>query len=184
MWKLFGWFSRMQLWATDDWQLHHDNAPTHASRLMQSVLVKHQITQVTQPPLQPRFGGLWPLAFPKTKITFEREDISHCQWDSGKYNRAAEGDWENCVKSQGAYFEEDSGVFVPCTMFLTSSSINVSIFHITWLGTFWTDYVCFSQNNEPGFSCLLWLNVCLLLSFLRKEVLASSALLTCLLPCF
>ena len=27
-------------------------------------------------PLQPRFGALWLLAFSKTKITFEREDIS------------------------------------------------------------------------------------------------------------
>ena len=25
LWKLFGWFRRPQLWATGDWQLHHDN---------------------------------------------------------------------------------------------------------------------------------------------------------------
>ena len=54
-------------------------------------------------PLQPRFGapqGL--LAPPKTKITFEREEIWD-QWrDSGKYNGAADVDWENCVRSQGA----------------------------------------------------------------------------------
>ena len=37
-------------------------------------------------PLQPRFGILKLLTFPKTKITFEREEISGCQWDSGKYN--------------------------------------------------------------------------------------------------
>ena len=35
---------------TDDWQLHHNNVPAHASRLVQSFLAKHQITQVTQPP--------------------------------------------------------------------------------------------------------------------------------------
>ena len=29
------------------------------------------------------------LAFPKTKIAFERGEISDCQWDSGKYDRAA-----------------------------------------------------------------------------------------------
>ena len=28
----------------------------------------------------------------ETKITFEREEISDCQWDSGKYNRAVDGD--------------------------------------------------------------------------------------------
>ena len=69
-------------------------------------------------PLQPRFGTLWLLAFPKTKITFEREEISDHQWDSGIYDRAADGDWETCVKSQGAYFEGDWGVIVPCTVFL------------------------------------------------------------------
>ena len=47
--KLFGWFRRLQLWVTGDGQLHHDT-PTHAPRLVQSFLVKHQITQVTQPP--------------------------------------------------------------------------------------------------------------------------------------
>ena len=41
------------VWATGDWQLHCDNAPAHASHLMQSSLEKHQITQVTQPPYCP-----------------------------------------------------------------------------------------------------------------------------------
>ena len=71
-------------------------------------------------PLQPRSGTLQLLAFPKTKITFEREEISDCQWDSGKYDGAADGDWENCVRSQGAYFEGDWGVIVLCTMCLVS----------------------------------------------------------------
>ena len=44
--------------------------------------------------LQPRFGALWLLAFPKTKITFEREEISDRRWDSGKYDRAADSNWE------------------------------------------------------------------------------------------
>ena len=43
-------------------------------------------------PLQPRLGTLQLLAFPKTKITFERKEISDLQWDSGKYDRAADGD--------------------------------------------------------------------------------------------
>ena len=55
LWKLFGWFRRLQLWATVDCQLHHENAPAHTSRLMQSFLVKHQITQVTQPCHSPDF---------------------------------------------------------------------------------------------------------------------------------
>ena len=71
-------------------------------------------------PLQPRFGTLWPLAFPKTKIIFEREEIADRRWDSRKYNRAADGDWENRVRSQDAYFEGDWGVIVLCTLFLVS----------------------------------------------------------------
>ena len=84
-------------------------------------------------PLQPRCGALWPLAFPKTKITFEREEISDHQRDSGKYNRVADGDRKNCTRSQGAYFEGDQGVIVLCTMFLVSPSVSVFIFHTSWL---------------------------------------------------
>ena len=36
-------------------------------------------------PLQPRFGALQLLVFLKTKIPFEREQISDHGWDSGKY---------------------------------------------------------------------------------------------------
>ena len=79
------------------------------------------------------------LGFPKTKITSEKEGISDGQWDSGKYNGAADGHRENYVRSQGAYIEEDQGIIVLCTMFLVSSPINVSIFHITWLDTSLTD---------------------------------------------
>ena len=42
-------------------------------------------------PLEPRFGTLWLLAFPKTKITFEREEISDPQGESGKYDSTAKG---------------------------------------------------------------------------------------------
>ena len=72
-------------------------------------------------PLQPRCGTLWLLAFPKTKSTFEREEILDHGWDSGIYNEAAYGNWENCVRSQGAYFEGDWGVivYVQCSLYLS-----------------------------------------------------------------
>ena len=79
--------------------------------------------------LQSRFGTLRLLSFPKTKITFEREEISDCWWNSGKYDAAADGDWENIVRSQGAYFEGNWGIIVLCTMFFVSSSINVYFPH-------------------------------------------------------
>ena len=93
--------------------------------------------------LQPRSGTLWLLAFPKTKIIFEREEISDCRRDIGKYDGAADGDWENCVKTQGAYFEGDWGIIVLCTMFLVSCIWNKCLyFHTTWIDNFWTDLVC------------------------------------------
>jgi len=42
-------------------------------------LAKHHITQVCQPPLQPRFSSLRLLAFPKAKIAVERVEI--CEFD-------------------------------------------------------------------------------------------------------
>ena len=71
------------------------------------------------------------------------EEIPDHPWDSGKYNRTTDGAWENCVRSQGACFEGHWGIIVLWTSFLclVSSSINVSIFHITLLDTFWTDLV-------------------------------------------
>ena len=40
---------RQQMWENGDWPLHQDNAPAHASRLVKSFSVKHQITQMIQP---------------------------------------------------------------------------------------------------------------------------------------
>ena len=125
LWKLFGWFRRLQLWATGDWQLYHDNVPAHASCLLQSFLVKQQITQDTQLPYSPDLvhGDFYlfrnsPSGF--TKTTFERVEISDHRWDSEKCDEAADGDWENCVRSQRAYFEGDWGFIVLCTVFLVS----------------------------------------------------------------
>ena len=144
LWKLFGWFKSPQLWATGDWQLYHHNEPTRASHFMQSFLAKHHPGDSA--PLQPSFGALQLLAFPQTKITFESEEISDHWWDSGKYDGTADGNWKNCVRFKGAYFEGDWGVIVLCAMFLIScnlesSSINVSIFYVTWLSTFWTNLI-------------------------------------------
>ena len=63
----------MQLWVTGDWQLHCYNMPAHVSRLVQSFLEKHQITQVTwtlySPDLVP--CNFW--LFPKLKLSLTRK---------------------------------------------------------------------------------------------------------------
>ena len=77
--------------------------------------VKQYITQVTQP----TYCQIWHFVtsgFPKTTITFEREEILDHLWDSEKYDRAADGNWENSGRSQGTYVEGDWGVIVLCTV--------------------------------------------------------------------
>ena len=71
--------------------------------------------QVTQPHYSPDLTPCDFCLLPKTKISFERVEISVHRRDSGKYNRAADGNWENCVRSQGAYFEGDWGITILCT---------------------------------------------------------------------
>ena len=140
LWKLFGWFWRLKLWATGDWQLHHT---TH---LLMHHISSRVFDKTTNHPgdsnlYHPRFSALQLLAFLKTKTTCEREKTSNHQWNSGKYDRAADGDWENYLRSQGVYFKGNWSIIVLCTMFLVSSSINVSILHTTWLDIFWTDLI-------------------------------------------
>ena len=106
-------------------------------------------------PLLSRFGILQLLAFPKTKTTFERDEISDHQWNSGKYNGTADENWERYMRSQVGYFEGDWGIIVLCTMFLVASSINVSVFYITWLDTFWTERVHKARSTEPSKYCTL-----------------------------
>ena len=71
--KLFRWFRGLQLWATDDWQLHHDSGPTHASHLVQSFFVKYQITQVTQLPYSPNLAPCDFWLFPNLKSPLKRK---------------------------------------------------------------------------------------------------------------
>ena len=126
--KLFRWLRRPPLWATGDWQLHHWQCAYSCITSYTEFCGKTSNHPGDSAPLQPRFGALWLLAFPQTKIIFERAEISDYRWDSGKYDGAADGNWKNCERSQGAYFEGDWGIIVLCTMFLVSC-----IFFNEWL---------------------------------------------------
>ena len=59
--------------AMDNWQLHHDDVPAHASSLLNSFLAKHQITQVTQPRYNPDLAPCNFWLFPKLKSTLKRK---------------------------------------------------------------------------------------------------------------
>ena len=118
-WKLFMWFRRLQLWATSDWHfittmhllMHH---------ILQRFLVKHQITQMTQPHYSP---DLVPCIFwicPKLKLPLRTRDFRPFM-RFRKIQQAADDYGENCVRPQSAYFEGDWGIIVLCTMFLVST---------------------------------------------------------------
>jgi hypothetical protein len=59
-------------------QIHHDIVPAHATILMQAFSGKASHHPGLSAPLQPRFGSLRPLAFPKANIAIEREEIREC----------------------------------------------------------------------------------------------------------
>ena len=59
-------------------QLHYDNAPAHSAALMQAFFGKESHHPGLSDPIQPRFGSLRILAFPKIKISVEREEICEC----------------------------------------------------------------------------------------------------------
>ena len=95
--------------------------------------------------LRPPKAQIWCPAtsgFSQNKITFEREEVSDCWWHVG--------------------------VVVLCSMFFVSSLINVSIFHMIWLDTFWTDliyldfafYILLSKYfyNPPNLSIFILFN--------------------------
>ena len=55
-----------------------DNTPAYTSHLFGRIFLPNIKSPGDSTPLQPRFGTLCLLAFCKTKITFEREEISDC----------------------------------------------------------------------------------------------------------
>ena len=71
-------------------------------------------------PLQPRFGTLWLLAFLKIKITFKKKEIAHCWWDSGKYDRAADGDGRTVWDPRAPTLKESEASlsYVQCFLYL------------------------------------------------------------------
>ena len=141
--KLLGWFGRPQLWATGDWQLYHSNAPTHTSGLVQSHLAKYQITQVSQSPYNPDLVPYDFWLFPKLKPPLKGkrfQTFDEIQENTmGQLMAVGRIVWGPKVPTLKGI--ELSLSYVQCFLYLVYSSIKVSIFHNTWLDTFWTDLI-------------------------------------------
>ena len=101
-------------------------------------LVKHQITQVTQPPygtdLVPWDFWLFPkLKSPLKGKRFQTTDEFQ-ENSTGKLMVIGRTVWGPKVPTLKG--TEVTLSYVQCFLYLVSSSINVSIFHSTWLDTF------------------------------------------------
>ena len=116
-------------------------------------LAKHQVTQVTQPPQRPDLAphDFW--LFPKLKSPLKGkrfQTIDKIQENmTGHLMATGRTVWGPKVPS--LKWTEVSLSCVQCFLYLVSSSINVSIFHITWLDTFWTDLV---YEVYEGWDCI------------------------------
>ena len=116
-------------------------------------------------PLQPRFGALQilfqsvlkkPCLFPKLKSPLKGkrfQPVDKTQENTmGQLMAIQKTVWGPKVPTLKG--TEAPLSYVQCFLYLVSSSINASIFHITWLSTFWTDLVCcwiFSSKNMLRF---------------------------------
>ena len=108
-------------------------------------------------PLQPRFGALQLLAFPKIKTAFQREEISDCWWHSGnttgKLMAIGRTVWDPKVPTLKG--TEVSLSCVQCFLYLISYSVNVSIFQGICLDTLWKDLICWLGRSDLLTLCFL-----------------------------
>ena len=107
-----------------------------------SFLLKHQISQVTQPPYSPDLVPCDFWLFSKSRLESllkgkKFQSIDEIQENTVGQLMAIGTMWGPKVPTLKE--TEVSLSCVQCFLYLVSSSISVSIFHITWLDTFWTD---------------------------------------------
>ena len=110
-------------------------------------------------PLQPRFGALRLLAFPKLKSPLKGkrfQTIDEIQENTtGQLMASGRTVWGPKVPTLKG--TEASLSYEQCFLYLVSSSVNVSIFHTTWLDTFWIYLVFFTRKLSRIYLLLAWL---------------------------
>ena len=105
----------------DEWILHHDNAPNHASIVVKEFLAKRKIPTLPQPPYSPDLAPADFFLFPRLKscmkgqhvgtienvqaaVTTILKDISIQEFKASF--QAWQNRWQRCVDAQGCYFEK------------------------------------------------------------------------------
>ena len=138
-WELFGLLRRTQLWATGDWHLHHHKVPAHASRLMQSIFGETSNHPGDSAPLEPRFGDLQLLTFPKTKITFEGEKFHTVDETQENLARQLMAIGKSVWGPKVPTLKKNWGVIVRCTMFLVPCVFNKCLYFSYYMAGYLLD---------------------------------------------
>ena len=104
-------------------------------------------------PLKPRFGTLWLLAFPKLNSPLKGkrfQTVDEIQENTtGQLTRTGRIMWGTKVSTLKG--TEVSLSYVQRFLYLVSPSIVVSIFHNTWLDTFWTGLMYIRKTISGAF---------------------------------
>ena len=117
------WHMRRELWASNTWILHHNNAPAHAALSVRQFLATKQVTILDHPPYSPDLALCDYFLFPKLKGTIKGthfegvEDIKSnvmsflkriTKEDFAKCFQVWRRQMEKCTEIQGDYFEENN----------------------------------------------------------------------------
>jgi transposase len=96
------------------WVLHHDNAPAH---FVCTFLAKNEMTVVPQPPYSPDLAPADFFLFPKLKSTLKgchfytfdkmQKNLTELFAIPKEAFQSWQKRWEQCVASEGNYFEGD-----------------------------------------------------------------------------
>ena len=114
------WCKRRELWASNTWILHHNNAPAHAALSVRQFLATKQVTILDHPPYSPDLAPCDYFLFPKLKGTIKGtrfegvEDIKSnvmsflkriTKEDCAECFQVWRRRMEKCTEVQGDYFE-------------------------------------------------------------------------------
>lgn len=114
---------RPDLWKTNSWILHHDNAPSHKAIIVKEFLTKNSTNIIEQPPYSPDMAPADFFLFPKLKLPLRGtrfQSIEDIKENSRRELKSISENafkkcfddwiirWHKCIISKGAYFEGDT----------------------------------------------------------------------------
>ena len=113
---------RPELWQSEEWWLHHDNAPAHKAMSVQQFLTKNSMTQLLHPPYSSDLAPCDFFLFPRMNKVLKGKRFPDVEEMKRKTTEALNGitlkkfqdcfeKWkthlDRCIASYGQYFEGD-----------------------------------------------------------------------------